>query len=270
MVKIISGHQANYLPYLGFFDKIRSSDVFFILDDAQFVKKGNFHHRNKIKNSSGKEEWLTIPIKKPENVDFPSINEVKILPVLDGQHKGFSHWCDYHYHLIEANYKNALYFDNFIPEVKRLYEEAKKLQQSESENGLSKNNMLFINFFIEKFGIKKPLIFTSEMNLKTKSSERILDICKKLSGEVYLSGDGARRVYDQGILVKGYLDEDLLKSAGISVIYQGYHHPVYPQINGPFLPYMCAFDYLFNCGNNLPPCENNENNLFGGENEPHI
>lgn len=40
---IIGIHQPNYLPYLGFFDKMKRSDIFVIYDDAQF-EKGEFQH----------------------------------------------------------------------------------------------------------------------------------------------------------------------------------------------------------------------------------
>lgn len=45
---IVGIHQPNYLPYLGFFDKLRKSDVFVIYADAQF-NKGDFQHRNRIR-----------------------------------------------------------------------------------------------------------------------------------------------------------------------------------------------------------------------------
>ena len=61
---ITSIHQPNYLPWIGFFNKIAKSDVFVIFDDVQFPvgKKGFFGNRNKIKTTSG-ELWLSIPFK---------------------------------------------------------------------------------------------------------------------------------------------------------------------------------------------------------------
>ena len=44
---IVSIHQPNYLPYIGFFHKVMCSDVFVIYDTAQFVKD-RFDNRNKI------------------------------------------------------------------------------------------------------------------------------------------------------------------------------------------------------------------------------
>ena len=50
---IVSGHHPNYLPWLGFFDKMQHSDVFIIEDNIQFEQPG-FTNRNKIKELTTK------------------------------------------------------------------------------------------------------------------------------------------------------------------------------------------------------------------------
>ena len=65
---IVSIHQPNYLPWIGFFDKINRSDVFVIFDDVQFPRgKKHFGHRNKIKTNVG-DKWLTVPIKNKSDL----------------------------------------------------------------------------------------------------------------------------------------------------------------------------------------------------------
>ena len=44
--------QPGYMPNIGFFQKIKSSDIFVFLDDVQFFKD-TFDNRNKIKTSNG-------------------------------------------------------------------------------------------------------------------------------------------------------------------------------------------------------------------------
>ena len=71
----LSCHQPQYLPWLGYFDKINKSDIFVFLDDVQY-KKREFQNRNKIRNSTG-EEWLTVPVISKDKY-AQKLNEVKI------------------------------------------------------------------------------------------------------------------------------------------------------------------------------------------------
>ncbi|HVR84338.1 MAG TPA: WbqC family protein, partial [Planctomycetota bacterium] len=62
---ILTGHQPNYLPYAGFFEKIARSDRFLVVDNVQFVKRGTFGwmHRNRIRSGSPEGwDWLSVPI----------------------------------------------------------------------------------------------------------------------------------------------------------------------------------------------------------------
>ena len=61
MKKIVI-HQPDFLPWLGFFDKISRADKFIILDDVQFARRG-WTHRDLIKIKKEK-KWLTVPTKK--------------------------------------------------------------------------------------------------------------------------------------------------------------------------------------------------------------
>ena len=45
---IVTVHQPEHLPWLGFFDKMRQADVFVLLDTTQFAKD-DFQNRNRIK-----------------------------------------------------------------------------------------------------------------------------------------------------------------------------------------------------------------------------
>jgi len=226
MRKILSGHQPNYLPYLGFFDKINKSDVFFILDDAQF-SKGDFHNRNRIKSDTSLGYiWLTIPIEKKK---IP-INKIRIKNEIKRLDKS---WYEDHLIKIKENYYKSPFFNDYSPELRNIYE-------TKSEK-LFNFNMLIIDFLMQSFRIKKEIVITSELGIKTLSTQRLVDICKVLGADTYLSGDGGR----------SYINEKLFEENNIHLIYQNYHHPEYSQQGDKFLPYMSAIDYLFNCGANL-------------------
>ena len=57
----IAIHQPNYIPWIGYFSKIKSSDHFVFLDDAQY-SKNNYINRVKVLSPSGFGKWITIPV----------------------------------------------------------------------------------------------------------------------------------------------------------------------------------------------------------------
>ncbi|MFI6173828.1 WbqC family protein [Nocardia sp. NPDC051052] len=59
-LRVLSAHQPSYLPYPGLINKILQSDVFVIMDNAQYVK-GEWHNRNRIRTQDSF-RWLTIPV----------------------------------------------------------------------------------------------------------------------------------------------------------------------------------------------------------------
>ena len=57
-------------------------------------------------------------------------------------------------------------------------------------------------------------------------------------GTKYITGHGARN----------YLDHTLFENAGIAVDYMRYEYIPYPQLHGPFTPYVTSLDLIANCG----------------------
>ena len=216
---ILSLHQPQYLPYLGYFDKIAKSDCFVFLDCVQY-KKREFQNRNKIRTKDGW-IWLTVPVIS-KNKSSQQINEVLINNSVSWQKK--------HLKSIICYYRNAKYFNEYIGFFEEIYN--KKFER------LIDINLTIIYYLLEQFSIKTKIFFESSLSISTKKTQRIIDICKKLNADTYLSGIGG----------KDYLDEELFKKENIKLIYQDFKHPVYRQCYEPFIPYMSAIDFLFNCG----------------------
>lgn len=218
---IIAIHQPNYLPYLGFFDKMKQSDIFVIYDDAQFNKE-DFQHRNKIRIYHGW-KYLTVPIEK------------KRIPIKDVRIKnkytikGIT-WQETHIKEIEDNYKDAPYYT--------LYEDCIETIYSNKYDKLIDLNMDLIKFLKNAFDIKTKITFASELGFVSGSTERLVDITEALGGDVYLSGPAGR----------DYLDVSFFGSRGISVNFQDFKHPAYKQRYDGFIPNMSAIDALFNTG----------------------
>ena len=218
---IIAIHQPNYLPYLGFFDKMADADIFVIYDDAQFNKE-DFQHRNRIRIYHGW-KYLTVPVEK-KRIPIKDIrirNEFMI--------KGIP-WQEAHLKEISGNYKDTLYYARYVDRLDAIY--------TDKYNKLIDLNMNLINFLKDAFNIKTKIIFASEFGFTSRSTERLVDITEALGGDAYLSGTAGR----------DYLDVSLFENRGISVEFQDFIHPVYKQRYDGFISNMSAIDALFNVG----------------------
>ena len=219
-MKRVCIHQPDFLPYLGFFHRLLFVDLFIVLDDVQFLRKGSgWHNRDKIKTRSG-ETWLTLSIQKGKM-------DQKINEVMLSKNTG---WIQKNLNLLMENYRKAPCFSEYFPEIKEIY--------SRGFLKMIDMNMAFLGFFFDIFDLNVPIVFSSELNAGGHKNEKLINLLKAVNGTHYLSGTGAR----------DYMKVDLFEKEGIAVEWQKFQHPVYPQLHGEFLPYLSCIDLLFNCG----------------------
>ena len=216
---IASVHQPQYLPWLGFFDKIAKSDCFIYLDQVQY-KSREFQNRNKIRTKDGW-IWLTVPVMT-KGKRGQSINEIKIDNELD--------WQKRHISSLRTWYAKAKFFHKYESFFEEVF--------SKDWGNLADLNIHIINYLLKQLNISTPIYFESKLGINSTKTDRIIDICKKLNADTYLSGIGG----------KDYLEEGKFINADIKLIYQDFPHPVYEQCYGPFIPYMSIIDLLFNKG----------------------
>jgi len=214
-------HQPDFAPYLGFFHRFLAADLYVVLDHAQFVQNTSraWTHRDKIKTPQG-ERWLSLSVEKA--LLGTPIKEVTLSRTRD--------WRQDNLRLIEENYRKAKHFDEVFPEIERLYEQPIER--------LADFNLSFIAWMMDAFDVRIPWLLSSSLEPVGQRNEMLVDILRKVDARTYLSGVGAR----------AYLEEDVLKSAGIEVLWQDFRHPVYPQLHGAFVPGLSGLDMLLNCG----------------------
>jgi hypothetical protein len=215
---IAAVHQPQFMPWLGYFDKIVRSETFVFLDNVQF-KKNEFQNRNKIKTAQGW-MWLTVPVlyKYPEQID-----DVKISKGID--------WRKKHVRTLAINYQKAPYFHDLFPEVEQFY--------AGDSASISKVNRESVLMLLRMLGVDRRIAIASTLgHLPEEPSERLAAICESLGADTYLSGAGGR----------AYLDLEPFHKRGITVEFQAFNHPVYPQLYGDFIPNLSLLDLLFNCG----------------------
>lgn len=221
---ITAGHQPNYLPWLGFFDKMAKCDVFIIEDDFLYEHNG-FVNRNRIKTAHGA-KWLTVPVRH-EGRQLP-INQVRIA------NGGEPDWTNRHWLTLKHNYVKAPFWDKY----KDFFEET----YSRRWNLLIDLNMHLIRGLMQFLNINKPLLMSSNIKAYGKKSDLILSQCKAIKANVQLAGAGA----------KNYLQTSQFEEDGIKVVFQDFTYPKYRQLQGEFMPNLSVVDYLFCTGECLP------------------
>ncbi len=215
---IVAIHQPQYLPWLGYFDKILTADAFCFLDNVQF-KKNEWQNRNRIKTSQGW-QWLSVPV----TYRFPQkISEVGINNRVD--------WRRKHMQALISSYGKAPFFQGCIGVFEAVY--ARDWQM------LYELNICLVEEILKLAGIEnKMLLKSSDLNLCEDPTLRLIDICRAAGGDTYLSGrDGAK-----------YMDLKQFEQNGIRVIFQDFQHPEYSQLFGDFQANLSIVDLLFNCG----------------------
>lgn len=210
-------HQPMYLPYPGIFNKMKNADIFVFLDDAQY-SDGYYYNRNRIKTPRGV-LMLTIPIVKSFS---QKLNEVSIATNIKWQKK--------HLKSLYANYSRADYFSSYIDFFEEIYNIHWK-----NLHDLNTKTMVHIK---ESLDINVPVYYSSELKCETTGTQHIIDICRTLDADVYLSG----------ISGKGYLDRKLFESNNIKLEYQEYVSKEYKQLWGDFIPNLSIIDLMFNLG----------------------
>jgi hypothetical protein len=215
---ICSVHQPQYLPWLGYFDKIDQADVFVLLDTVQF-KKNEWQNRNRIKTAQGM-QWITVPVL----YHFPQlIQDVEINNNEKWQHKQRQ--------TILSNYRKAPFWSLLEPFFDEMF--------SAQWDTIAKLNIHVVKRLAAILGIETPLFVASGMGVFPENpDERLIAIARHFGADAYLAGSGGH----------DYMDLEKYREASVDVIFQEYQHPVYNQLYGDFEPFLSVIDLIFNHG----------------------
>ena len=214
--------QPTYLPWMGYFEMIDSVDTYIIFDHVQFERK-SWQQRNKIKTASGV-AYLTVPVQKVSRQT--PISEIKIS--YDQGNPLGKHWKT-----IELAYKKAPYFEKYKSFFEKIYSKKYVL--------LRDLNVEIIKLVCDILGVKKKIVFSSELDLKDENmakTEKVINLCKNQGITHLYDARGAEEI----------LDKSLFRKEDILVDFQEFLHPEYSQLWGEFVSYLSVIDLIFNQG----------------------
>jgi hypothetical protein len=218
MGRIVSIHQPAYLPWLGYLDRIRRSDVFVFLDNVQF-QRNSFQNRNKVRTARGW-TWLTVPLLTKGHTKSV-LTDIEI----DANQP----WQRKHLATISQSYAGAPFRDRVMSWLAPFY--------AREWTRLADLCWAMLQAHLAELNIETQLVRACDMdNRGMRKSDLVLDLCRQLEATIYISGPQGR----------GYIDEVSFAAAGIELRYDEYHHPVYPQCQGEFESHMAAIDLMMN------------------------
>lgn len=214
--------QPNYIPWKGYFDIINEVDVFIVLDDLQYTVR-DWRNRNTIKTPNGL-QWLTVPVLGGRN---QRICDVRIDSSQD--------WKGRHLGALRHNYGKSAHFED-------VYGRFAAVLAGDYELLVQLDSALLGNI-CDYLGIRTRILNSSEIPSEGTKDEKLVDLCRKVGADAYLSGPAA----------KDYIRPGLFEQAGISLSYKDYSgYPEYPQFFPPFAHGVTILDLLFHVGPEAP------------------
>src|SRR5581483_2793613 len=101
-------------------------------------------------------------------------------------------------------------------------------------------DMALMRWAMDVLAIQTPVVCSSSLHARGNQTELLVNICKQLDADRYLSGSGGRT----------YMDLAAFERAGIRVTFQEFTSPMYAQLfpEAGFIPDLSIVDVLFNCG----------------------
>jgi hypothetical protein len=208
-----------FIPWVGLLEQVRLADIFVHYDDVQLPQGRSFCSRVQLKTAAGV-RWLTAPIDRKKSGRL--LNETLLL--------AGNQWRAKHLATIRHAYARAPHFDEMWALVSDIY--------ACPGNVLSEFNIRATEALSAWFGLDAEFARSSSTGICGSSTARLVDLCRYFGAETYVTGLGALK----------YLDHESFERHGIRVEYMDYALLPYPQMYGPFTPYVSAIDPVANCG----------------------
>lgn len=206
--------QPNFVPWRGYFDFIRSVDIFVFLDDVQYTRQ-DWRNRNRIRTRNGASRWLTVPVRASLK-DLIRNVEVDVS----------SDWQAGHFRILNENYRTAPFLDDTLALLEEAYARHRLLADLDID---------LCRRIMSRLGISTPTVRSSDLGTGGVKDQKLIEITRRLGGTRYLSGPAA----------KAYIRPELWDAAGIELAYKVYpDYPVYEQISEPFDPHVSIIDLM--------------------------
>jgi hypothetical protein len=210
--------QPYFFPYIGYFQLINAVDKYVIYDDVNYIKNGWINRNNILLKD--KSQLITIPIENASS--FKLINETYIK---DDRKKARGNIIK----SLKANYSKATYFQEIFDLIEGLL--------IDGDENIATFNEQCIKSVCDYLNISTSILRSSNIHGTNhlSSENRVIAICKKLDGDLYVNAIGGKGLYKKNNFVSEGIDLKFLRAD----VHINYH-----QYKSDFVPNLSIIDVL--------------------------
>ena len=228
-MKIVSIHQPNFLPWLGFFHKWMSSDTFILLDEVQLVRR-TYLTRTSI-FESGKAGMIHVPVHHTGQQSV-SIRDAQI---------DTAQWRPVRFlRRLKYAYSKSPFWGDLIP--------ALEAHMSAPHTHLVQLNRALIDWIgLELLQLSsETCIAQSALQAEGKGSQLMANLTKQVGGTHYLSGGRAPEAgREERVGAAAYNRPEDFAEQDLQLVYQNFSPQPYRE---PFISGLSILDCLFYLG----------------------
>lgn len=178
--------QPYFFPYVGYFRLFAATDLFVVLDDVQFPRRG-WVHRNRLRNMAGEPTWFTLPLTKTPHDAIIAAQRFRddAEPALRDQARRFPVLST---ESAADHELSRLLFHCDGPLVEYL------MRQLTSVCGL--------------FELATPMVRASSVDVDPalRAADRLIAVAREFNADTYVNAPGGRGLYDRETFSREGLD----------------------------------------------------------------
>jgi len=218
--------QPYFLPYIGYFQLIKSVDVFVVYDNIKYTKKGWINRNRMLQNS--KDVMFSLPLKNDSDsldvcereiaIDF---NRNKLLNQFRGA------------------YRRAPYFEQVFPLVERIV----RYEDNNLFYFLHNSLVTTCNYLAIDTEIRVSSGIAIDHTLKNQ--DKVLALCEAIGANTYVNAIGGIELYSKGTFANKGIELKFIKSKPFE----------YDQLGNEFVPWLSIIDVMmFNPFDEIKEC----------------
>ncbi|CAN5430476.1 WbqC family protein [soil metagenome] len=207
--------QPYFFPYIGYFQLLRSVDVFVLYDNIKYTKKG-WINRNRMLQQ-GRDVMFSLPLKSDS--DFLDVREREL--AVDFKR-------DKLLNQIGGAYRSAPYFAQTFPLIEEIVRNDER------------NLFKFLHHSMARtcvhLGIATEIRVSSEIPIDhgLKNQEKVLALCKAVGAGTYINAIGGMELYSKAAFNSRGIELEFIKPKPFE----------YAQFGDPFVPWLSIIDVM--------------------------